>query len=172
MAKVASGDAEAFSDLYDRISGLVYGLALRVARSTAIAEEIAQEVFIQIWERADSFNPELGSVKVWVSTLTHRRAVDAIRRAQSARDREDMDLPARPFDGVVESVIASDERDRIRDALSSLTDLQLQAIEMAYYQGLTYVEVANHLGSPLGTVKSRMRDGLHKLRAIMGEDDE
>lgn len=172
MAKVASGDVEAFSDVYDEISGLVYGLALRVARSRSIAEEITQEVFIQVWERADSFNPERGSVKAWVSTLTHRRAVDAVRRAQSSRDREDRDLPARPFDEVEESVIAEDERSRIRDALSALTDLQREAIEMAYYQGHTYAEVANHLDSPLGTVKSRMRDGLHKLRAMMGEDDE
>lgn len=171
MAQIASGDVEAFSDLYDEISGLVYGLALRVARSRAMAEEITQEVFIQVWERADTFDPERGSVKAWISTMTHRRAVDAVRRTQSARDREDKVLPDRPFDGVEESVIAQDERDRIRDALSALTDLQFEAIEMAYYQGLTYVEVANHLDSPLGTVKSRMRDGLHKLRAMMGEDD-
>lgn len=172
MALVASGDVEAFSDLYDEISGLVYGLGLRVARSRVIAEEITQEVFITLWERADSFDPERGSVKAWISTMTHRRAVDAVRRAQSARDREDRILPDRPFDGVEESVIAGDERDRVRGALAGLTDLQYEAIEMAYYQGLTYAEVANRLDSPLGTVKSRMRDGLHKLRAIMGEYDE
>lgn len=95
IAQVASGDVEAFSDLYDEISGLVYGLALKIVGSRAIAENITQEVFIQVWERADSFNPERGSVKAWVSTMTHRRAVDAVRRAQSSHDREDKVLTDR-----------------------------------------------------------------------------
>jgi RNA polymerase sigma-70 factor, ECF subfamily len=171
MTRVAQGDAEAFSDLYDQTSSMVYGLALRVVRSGALAEEVTQEVYLQVWRQASGFDAQRGSVKSWMATLAHRRAVDVVRRSQSARDRE-LKVPAdRPEADVAEMAILGDERDRVRAALSSLTDLQFQVIEMAYFGGLTYREVAERLDTPLATVKTRIRDGLTRLRSALGEDD-
>ena len=171
MTRVAQGDAEAFSDLYDQTSSMVYGLALRVVRSEAMAEEITQEVYLQVWRQASGFDAQRGSVKSWMATLAHRRAVDVVRRSQSARDRE-LKVPADgPEADIAEIAILGDERDRVRAALSSLTDLQFQVIEMAYFGGLTYREVAERLDTPLATVKTRIRDGLTRLRSALGEDD-
>ena len=171
MTRVARGDAEAFSELYDQTSSMVYGLALRVVRSEAMAEEVTQEVFLQVWRQASGFDAQRGSVKSWIATLAHRRAVDVVRRSQSARDRE-LKVPADgPSADVAEMAILGDERDRVRAALGSLTDLQFQAIEMAYFGGLTYREVAEQLDTPLATVKTRIRDGLTRLRSAFGEDD-
>ena len=171
MTRVAHGDTEAFSDLYDQTSSMIYGLALRVVRSEALAEEVTQEVYLQVWRQASGFDPQRGSVKSWMATMAHRRAVDVVRRSQSARDRE-LKVPAdAPVADVAELAILGDERDRVRAALSSLTDLQFQVIEMAYFGGLTYSEVAERLDTPLATVKTRIRDGLTRLRSALGEDD-
>lgn len=170
LARVADGDREAFSQVYDLTSDIVYGLALRVVRSPAMAEEVTQEVFIQIWELSRSFDPARGSVKSWVATLAHRRAVDAVRRSQSARDREERVSTEGADPDVADSAVTEDEHSRIRDALSTLSDLQYEAIYLAYYEGLTYREVAERLDVPLGTVKSRMRDGLSRLRETLGDD--
>jgi RNA polymerase sigma-70 factor, ECF subfamily len=171
MTRVAGGDGQAFSELYDQTSSMVYGLALRVVRSEALAEEVTQEVYLQVWRQASGFDPQRGSVKSWMATMAHRRAVDVVRRSQSARDRE-LKVPAdRPEADVAEMAILGDERDRVRAALSSLTDLQFQVIEMAYFGGLTYREVAERLDTPLATVKTRIRDGLTRLRSALGEDD-
>ena len=171
MPRVARGDDEAFSELYDQTSSMVYGLALRVVRSAALAEEVTQEVYLQVWRQASGFDAQRGSVKSWMATMAHRRAVDVVRRSQSARDRE-LKVPAdRPEADVAETAILGDERDRVRNALSSLTDLQFQVIEMAYFGGLTYREVAERLDTPLATVKTRIRDGLTRLRSALGEDD-
>jgi RNA polymerase sigma-70 factor, ECF subfamily len=171
MTRVARGDAEAFSELYDETSSMVYGLALRVVRSEAMAEEVTQEVFLQVWRQASGFDPQRGSVKSWLATLAHRRAVDVVRISQSARDRE-LRVPADgPSADVAEMAILGDERDRVRAALGRLTDLQFQVIEMAYFGGLTYREVAERLDTPLATVKTRIRDGLIRLRSVLGEDD-
>jgi RNA polymerase sigma-70 factor, ECF subfamily len=171
MTRVARGDADAFSELYDQTSSMVYGLALRVVRSEAMAEEVTQEVYLQVWRQASGFDQQRGSVKSWMATMAHRRAVDVVRGSQSARDRE-LKVPAdRPVADVAEIAILGDERDRVRAALSSLTDLQFQVIEMAYFGGLTYLEVAERLDTPLATVKTRIRDGLIRLRSALGEDD-
>ena len=170
LRRVAVRDSDALSTLYDLTSELVYGVALRVIRSPEMAEEVTQEVFLQIWEQASSFDPERGSAKAWIATLAHRRAVDATRRSQSARDREDKVPADLPMNDVADRAIAADEHSRLRNALSSLTELQYEAIEMAYFGGLTYREVADRLDTPLGTVKSRMRDGLMRLREAMGGD--
>ena len=171
MTRVARGDGDAFSELYDQTSSMVYGLALRVVRSDALAEEVTQEVYLQVWRQASGFDPQRGSVKSWMATMAHRRAVDVVRRSQSARDRE-LKVPAEsPAADVAESAILGDERDRVRAALSALTDLQFQVIEMAYFGGLTYREVAERLDTPLATVKTRIRDGLTRLRSALGEDD-
>ncbi len=171
MTRVARGDTDAFSKLYDQTSSMVYGLALRVVRAEAIAEEVTQEVYLQVWRQATTFDPDRGSVKSWIATMAHRRAVDAVRRSQSARDRE-LKVPAdSPVADVAEMAILGDERDRVRAALSSLTDLQFQVIEMAYFGGLTYREVAERLETPVATVKTRIRDGLTRLRSALGEED-
>ncbi len=171
MTRVAHGDTEAFSDLYDQTSSMIYGLALRVVRSEALAEEVTQEVYLQVWRQASGFDAQRGSVKSWMATMAHRRAVDVVRRSQSARDRE-FKVPADgPVADVAEMAILGDERDRVRAALSSLTDLQFQVIEMAYFGGLTYREVAERLDTPLATVKTRIRDGLTRLRSALGEDN-
>ena len=171
MTRVAKGDAEAFSDLYDQTSSMVYGLALRVVRSEAMAEEVTQEVYLQVWRQSSGFDAQRGSVKSWMATLAHRRAVDVVRRSQSARDRELKVTADGPEADVAEMAILGDERNRVRAALSSLTDLQFQVIEMAYFGGLTYREVAERLDTPLATVKTRIRDGLTRLRSALGEDD-
>lgn len=171
FARMAKGDTEAFSKIYDLTADMVYGLALRIVRSRVMAEEVTQEVFLQVWRQADSYDAERGSVKAWVATLAHRRAVDAVRRSQGARDREGKAPVEHIQPDVAEKTVDDDERARVRDALSTLTDLQFEAIWMAFYRGLTYREVAEHLDTPLGTVKSRMRDALLRLREIMEDDD-
>ncbi len=170
LALVANGGSEAFSLLYDLTSSMVYGLVLRVIKAPALAEEVTQEVYLQVWEKAEVFDPDRGSARAWIATLAHRRAVDAVRRSQKAREREGRVAPDAPRDDVADSAIEADERLQVRRALSSLTDLQWEAIELAYFDGLTYREVAERLEAPLGTVKSRMRDGLLRLRAIVGGD--
>lgn len=170
LQRVVNGDPAAFSRVYDLTSGMVYGLVLRVIRSPEMADEVTQEVYLQIWEQAEAFDPERGSARSWIATLAHRRAVDAVRRSQSSRDREEKALPEVPQDDVADSAMEADEHSRVRAALASLTPLQYEAIEMAYYGGMTYREVAERLDTPLGTVKSRMRDGLMKLREVFGND--
>lgn len=167
LVRVQSGDRDAFSRLYDSLSPLVFGLALKTTRSNALAEEVTQEVFIQVWRQADRFDPTRGSARSWVATIAHRRSVDVVRRTQSATNREESSLPEPPNPDVAEEVIEQDERDRVKAAMTELTDLQHEAIEMAYFGGLTYRQVAERLSVPLGTVKSRMRDGLIKIRASM-----
>jgi RNA polymerase sigma-70 factor (ECF subfamily) len=171
MTRVAGGDADAFSMLYDQTSSMVYGLALRVVRSEAIAEEVTQEVFLQVWRQSSGFDRARGSVKTWIATLAHRRAVDAVRRSQSSRDRESKVPTDPPAPDVAEAAIASNERERVTAALGALTELQLQVIEMAYFGGLTYREVAERLDTPLATVKTRIRDGLTRMRAALGDDN-
>jgi RNA polymerase sigma-70 factor (ECF subfamily) len=171
FARVARQDRDAFSELYDGLSPMVFGVALRTTTSRAIAEEVTQEVFVQVWRQADRFDPSKGSVRSWVATLAHRRAVDAVRRAQASSEREESLPGVGPRHDVAEEVVDNDERDRVREALGELTDLQRESIELAYFGGMTYREVAEHLGAPLGTVKTRMRDGLARIRAIMEQAD-
>ncbi|MCI0425037.1 MAG: sigma-70 family RNA polymerase sigma factor [Actinobacteria bacterium] len=171
LVRVGLDDREAFSRLYDIMSSLVYGLALRITRSRMHAEEVTQEVFVQVWSQAARFDPASGSARAWVSTIAHRRSVDVVRRSQSTRNREEGMNPEPDRTDIAEDVVEADERERVRSALSELSDLQRQAIEMAYFGGMTYRQVAEALGTPLGTVKTRMRDGLARIREIMeGED--
>lgn len=172
LTLVVRRDREAFSDLYDELSPLVFGLALRTTKSRALAEEVTQEVFIQVWHQADRFDSSKGSVRSWVATLAHRRSVDAVRKTQASSDREDALLPDPPLPDVADEVVENAERTRVRAAIGELSDLQREAIELAYFGGLTYREVAERLGAPLGTVKTRMRDGLAKIRAIMEHSDD
>ncbi|WTB17430.1 sigma-70 family RNA polymerase sigma factor [Streptomyces sp. NBC_00829] len=171
LGLVARGDHEAFSRLYDAVSGPVLGLVRAVLRDPAQSEEVTQEVLIEVWRGAARFQPSRGSAMTWILTLAHRRAVDRVRSAQSATDRERRaalleQTPA--YDDVTEQVEARLEREQVRRCLRSLTELQRQSVTLAYYRGLAYREVAELLAVPLGTVKTRLRDGLIRLRDCLG----
>jgi len=165
MTRVADGDREAFAALYDAVAARVYGLIRRVLRDAALAEEVAQEALVEVWRTAARFDPARGSATSWIFTIAHRRAVDRVRAEQAAAERERRTARASvPFDDVIEEVTARLEQHAVRNCLDTLTRLQREAILLAFYGGLTYPEVADRLGAPLPTVKTRMRDGLIRLR--------
>ncbi|GGY09472.1 sigma-70 family RNA polymerase sigma factor [Streptomyces djakartensis] len=168
---VAEGNQKAFEDLYGLVSGPVFGLVRRVVRDPAQSEEVAQEVLLELWRSAAKFDPGRGSAMSWILTLAHRRAVDRVRSARAAGEREQREAlranqPA--FDMVTEEVEAGLEREWVRRCLDRLTVLQRQSVTLAYYEGYTYREVAEQLSLPLGTVKTRMRDGLTRMRECLG----
>ena len=171
LVAVSRGDQEAFESLYGRLSAPVYGLVRRVLRDPAQSEEVTQEVMLQVWSSATRFDPRQGSAMAWVMTLAHRRAVDRVRSEQSATDRHKR-LGSReidpPYDSVAETVETRLDQEAVRRCLSSLTELQRESVTLAYYTGRSYREVAEHLDLPVGTVKTRMRDGLIRLRDCLG----
>ena len=171
MARVARGDEQAFAAVYDRFANRVYGLVRRVLRNPAQSEEVTQEVFVEAWRQARRYESSRGSVATWLLTLAHRRAVDRVRSEQASRDRQlrvgSKDL-ARAFDVMAEQIEISLEHEQVRRALDGLTDLQREAVELAYYGGNTYQEVAELLDTPVGTIKTRLRDGLIRLRDALG----
>jgi RNA polymerase sigma-70 factor (ECF subfamily) len=169
LRRVATGDRDAFGALYDSLAPAVHGLAVRIVRSPALAEEVTQDVFLAVWQQAPSFDPSLGAARTWVLTLAHRRAVDAVRREQSQRDRNARSASLgyqHPFDQVAEEVLAraatASASEQVGRALGSLTPLQRKTIALAYYEGLTYPQVAARLAIPLSTAKTRIRDGLRR----------
>ncbi len=170
MDRIARGDERAFAELYDALASTVYGTILRVVRDPAQSEEVAQEVFVEIWRQAARFDPARGGVHGWAATIARRRAVDRVRSEQSSRDRQlrDAATSAAEPDGPADIVLDSLDRDRARLALAQLSDAQRQALELAFFGGLTHVEIAERLGVALGTVKTRIRDGLIRLRCPDG----
>jgi RNA polymerase sigma-70 factor (ECF subfamily) len=172
MAGVAGGDEEAFALLYDSVADLVFGLACRVVRDAARAEEVAQEVFLEVWQKAGRFDPRRGSATTYILTITHRRAVDFVRHEQSHKDRERRCAvsPDPPYDSVVEAVLHQAERNMLRARLRGLTELQIEALTLAYYDGYTYAQVASVLNVHPATVKTRLRDGLTRLREEMAAE--
>jgi len=172
VALVARSDEPALAELYDRVGGTAYGLAYRVLRDEALAEDAVQEAFLGLWRSAGSFIPERAKASTWILTLVHRRAVDLVRREQRRR--------AEPIEGVPEPAVGSAEeaawlrldRERVQGALAQLPDQQREAIELAYYGGYTQSELAERLGQPLGTIKSRMFSGLTRLRDLLDEGTE
>jgi RNA polymerase sigma-70 factor (ECF subfamily) len=171
LRAVARGDEKAFARLYDLVAPRVYGLIRRVLRDPAQSEEVAQEVLVEVWRTAARFDPARGSATSWICTIAHRRAVDRVRAEQSAAERLAFVGRAQvdtPYDSVADEVSGRLERQQVRRCLSDLTELQRQAVTLAYYQGHTYPQVAELLGAPLPTVKTRMRDGLIRLRDCLG----
>ena len=170
MQRVGLGEQAAFAELYDAVAARVHGTVLGVVRDPAQAEEVTQEVFVEVWRIAPRFDATRGSVAAWITTIAHRRAVDRVRSEQSARERADSDARRgdAPRDVVAETVADDDQtsfdRARVRRALGRLTEAQRQSIELAYFGGHTYREVALMLGLPEGTIKTRIRDGMIRLR--------
>jgi RNA polymerase sigma-70 factor, ECF subfamily len=171
LLQVAQGDQSAFARMYDLLSPRVFGLILRVLVDRSQSEEVLQEVFLEIWQSAARFAPNRGQGRSWILTIAHRRAVDRVRSAQASTDRDvragfrDLEVP---HDGVAEQVELRIEGERVATALSRLTDAQREALTLAYYGGYSQSEIAALVGAPLGTIKTRMRDGLSRMRIEMG----
>jgi RNA polymerase sigma-70 factor (ECF subfamily) len=171
LRQVARRDVDAFATFYDRTRARVYGLVTRVLRDPGYSEETTQEIYLQVWRTADTYDPSAGSPLAWLLTLAHRRAVDRVRSEQAASQRESRYGAASvdpPSDHVADSVILSDERRQVADCLGSLTDAQRECIQLAYYDGLTYAQVSERLSANLATIKSRMRDAIRGLRRCLG----
>lgn len=167
LERCAEWDSHAFAALYDETSSRVYGLALRVLRDTSHAEEVVQEIFMHVWRSADQFDRDKGSAYSWLFTITHRKAVDRVRQAQSAR-RRDTGHALRTYDATYDSTseqaVASVDASHVRDGLSRLSSSDREILYLAYFQGHTHVEIASILHLPLGTAKYRIRTALHQLR--------
>ncbi|RYP87189.1 sigma-70 family RNA polymerase sigma factor [Nocardioides guangzhouensis] len=167
----ARGDQQAFAAVYDATAARVHGLVLRVVRDPAQAEEVTQEAFLEAWRTASRFDPERGSALSWLLTLAHRRAVDRVRSAEAAHRRDatyhDQNRPVE-HDSTAETATTTIEAQRVRRAMSTLTDVQREALELAYFGGYTHTEVATMLDLPVGTAKTRIRDGLIRLRDALG----
>lgn len=171
LQRAATGDQAAFGELYDALAPRVLGLITRLVVDRSQSEEVAQEVFLEVWQSATRFDPNKGRAVGWIMTIAHRRAVDRIRAAQASRDRDVRvgirDLP-QEYDQVAEAVEVRIEHRRVEVAMSRLSDAQREAVGLAYYGGLTQSEIADRLGIPLGTVKTRLRDGMIRLRDELG----
>jgi RNA polymerase sigma-70 factor (ECF subfamily) len=169
VALAARSEQLALAELYDRYGRTAYGLALRIVRDQALAEDAVQDAFLSVWRTASRFMPERGKASTWILTLVHRRAVDAVRREQRRRVEplERAEEPA--VEGVEEDALLRLQRERVQSALRKLPDAQREALELAYYGGFSQSELAGRLGQPLGTIKSRMFSGLSRLREELGE---
>lgn len=171
LERVGRGDRAAFSELYDQMAPRVLGLVTRLLRDPAQSEEVTQEIFLEIWQTSTRFDPNKGGAATWILTMTHRRAVDRVRASQASRDRDvrvgirDLDVD---IDHVAESVEVRIESERVEKAMARLTDMQRQAITLSYYGGYTNSEVATMLSVPIGTIKTRIRDGMIRLRDELG----
>lgn len=171
LKRSARGDSDAFAVLYDLTSSRVFGLAVRVVRDPAQAEEIAQEAFLEIWRGSARFDSTKGSALSWMLTIVHRKAVDRVRSAQASTRRDTTFHQQNPdveHDVTADAAHASMEARRVRSAMDSLTVVQREAIELAFFGGYTHTEVAAMLDLPVGTAKTRIRDGLIRLRDTMG----
>ena len=169
LEAVARGDEDALATLYDRYGRVAYGLAFRVLRDGPLAEDAVQEAFLQVWRSAAQFRPERAKVGTWLLTFVHRRAVDLVRREERRRTEPEDAAPAPVGPGADEDVEVRSKRAIVQDALRRLPAEQREAIELAYYGGYTQSELAERLGQPLGTIKSRMFSGLTRLRALLAE---
>ncbi len=172
LARVARGDHQAFELVYGELAGPVYGVVRQVLRDPAQSEEIAQEVLLEIWCTASRFDPARGSAAAWALTIAHRRAVDRVRSENAGSRREQKAAPdlSGADDDVAEVVAARLDQQRVRRCLGGLTDLQRESIKLAYYGGYTYPQVAQLLGVALGTVKTRIRDGMIRMRDCLEVD--
>ena len=171
LQRSGQGDEAAFAELYDLFSARVYGLVVRVLRDQAQSEEVTQEAFLQVWTNSARYDASLGSATSWVLTMAHRRAIDRVRSSESARRRDDeyaVKDVSLEIDQTSEAVERSLDGQRVVRAMDTLSDAQRSAIELAYFGGYTHKEVAVMLDLPVGTAKTRIRDGLIRMRAALG----
>jgi RNA polymerase sigma-70 factor (ECF subfamily) len=162
LRRLASGDQQALGEFYDLYAGLVNGLALRILRDASDAEDVVQEVFVQVWRQASRFDPSRGTPEAWLCTMARTRALDRLRRRASRREEPEEAAPAST------TTPGSAEAIAVRKALGGLSAEQRRALELAYYEGLTQSEIAERLGEPLGTVKTRIRTAMIRLREVLG----
>jgi RNA polymerase sigma-70 factor (ECF subfamily) len=172
VALTARSEETALAELYDRFGRVAYGLALRILRDPALAEDAVQEGFLAVWRNAPRFVPERANASTWILTLVHRRAVDIVRREQRRRTDSLELAPEQAASGADENAWLRFERERVQTALKQLPDQQREALELAYYGGFSQSELAERLGQPVGTIKSRMFAGLARLRELLGEAEE
>jgi RNA polymerase sigma-70 factor (ECF subfamily) len=174
IARLSAGESWAMAVLYDRYARLVFSLALRILNDRGAAEEAVQEIFVKVWRRARDYRAERGRFSSWLTGIAHNHAIDELRRRRARPSASDdaadameqvVDTAPAPMDLAMQSV----ERRRILDALSAIPDAQRRAIELAFFEGLTQQEIADRLGEPLGTIKTRMRLGMQKLKALLEE---
>ncbi|KQY62619.1 MULTISPECIES: ECF RNA polymerase sigma factor SigK [unclassified Nocardioides] len=169
--RAARGDESAFSALYDATAARVHGLVLRVVRDPAQAEEVTQETYLEVWRTSARFDADRGSALSWLMTIAHRRAVDRVRSAEAAHRRDNNyhdQSETVPHDSTAEAAATALEATRVRRAMQSLTEIQREALELAFFGGYTHTEVASMLDVPIGTAKTRIRDGLIRLRDALG----
>ncbi len=170
LVRLADGELDALEDLYDRYKTMAYSIAYRITNDTTMAEDVVQEAFLGAWRNAARYVEGRGSVKTWLLSIVHHRAIDAIRRRRPTTELPDLELPPPPaftLPDVWSEVAAGLDADTVREVLGVLSDVQRQAIELAYFGGLTQQEIADRTGTPLGTVKSRMRLGLLAMRRAL-----
>ena len=170
LVRLADGELDALADLYDRYKTMAYSIAYRITNDATLAEDVVQEAFLGVWRNASRYMDDRGSVKTWLLSIVHHRAIDAIRRRRRTSELpESTDAPpaALTLPDVWAEVAAGLDAATVRDALASLSDVQREAIELAYFGGLTQQEVAARTGAPVGTVKSRMRLGLLAMRRML-----
>ncbi len=171
LSLVAAGDRAAFERLYDDVADVVFGLARKVVIDRELAREIAQEVLVEVWRKANTYDSSRGSGMTWIAVMTRRRAIDVVRSVEASRRRETAvpDSPPSP-DPVGDRVVDREEHSQVRTALDELSTLQRQAIDLAFFGGQTHSQIAETLQLPLGTVKTRIRDGLLRLSQTMSEE--
>jgi RNA polymerase sigma factor (sigma-70 family) len=171
LRRISNGDEEAFTDMYERYAGAAFGLASRICGDKDLAEDVVQEAFLSIWRRPDSYKPERGSVAAYILGAVHHKAVDAVRHEEAVKRREHAagGPDEASHDDIAEEGWLLVLRDQVRSAVDKLSDVQRQALELAYFEGLTYSEVAKRLEIPLGTAKTRLRDGMIKLRNVLSD---
>jgi len=174
MARVAAGDRDAFGEVYDAVAPKVLAVTRAVLRNPSMAEEVTQEVLLEVWRQATRYDPSAGSVAAWATTIGHRRAVDRVRSVRAREDREDRVVAGEgrvEYDEVSEQVLQHEDESRVRKALTGLTELQREAVVMAYWGGRTSTEISAQLGVPVPTVKTRLRDGLQRLRVDLARGE-
>jgi RNA polymerase sigma-70 factor, ECF subfamily len=170
LVRLADGELDALEDLYDRYKTMAFSIAYRITNDTTMAEDVVQDAFLGAWRNAARYVEGRGSVKTWLLSIVHHRAIDAIRRRRPTTELPDLELPPPPaftLPDVWSEVAAGLDADTVREVLGVLSDVQRQAIELAYFGGLTQQEIADRTGTPLGTVKSRMRLGLLAMRRAL-----
>jgi RNA polymerase sigma-70 factor (ECF subfamily) len=163
VARVRAGDQQALAELYDRYSNVVYAVALRVLQDAAAAEDVLQDIFLQLWRNPDSFDASRGSLTAWLAVISRHRSIDRLRKRRPETDIEDCVIAGGPDlrDETERSLIV----EKVRGALTAMNPEQREAMELAFFQGLTHTEIAEKTGEPLGTIKTRIRSGLQQLRA-------